>query len=260
MLVAVVFGVACRVRQYLADTSFWADEASLVINIRVKTAKQLLGPLQFDQAAPPLFLLAERGIVRTLGEGELAMRSMPFACGLMTLGLFVLLSRRLLEPPWDALAVLLFGISEMLIWHSTEVKPYGTDAAVATLLLTIGLPRRQTKISVSRFLLVCLAAAIGVALSYPAIFIFLAIGAAMLPGLLRNSAPDTESGGDSSPSPATAGEGWGGGSLRSRADFKPPPSPPPEYRDRERKADVGSRSAANVRRRCIRVLLFETAA
>ena len=233
LLIVVVLGVACRVRQYLADTSFWADEASLVINIRTKTARQLLGPLQFDQAAPPLFLLAERGIVRTLGEGEMAMRALPFACGLIALGLFVLLSRRLLEPPWDALAVLLFGISEMLIWHSTEVKPYGTDAALATLLLAIGLPARQAKISVARFVLVSLAAAIGVALSYPAIFIFLAISAAMVPPLLRKSAPPPKSAKVSSPSSATAGEGWGGGALHEN---QPPPYPPPASTPREGKS------------------------
>ncbi|HEX5244057.1 MAG TPA: hypothetical protein VFW23_12405 [Tepidisphaeraceae bacterium] len=226
LLAAVIFGMACRVRQYLADTSFWADEASLVINIRLKTATQLLGPLQFDQAAPPLFLLAERGIIRTLGESELAMRALPFACGLIALGLFASLSRRLFEPPWDALAVLLFGISEMLVWHSTEVKPYGTDATVATLLLAIGLPGQESKISARRFLLVSLAAAIGVAMSYPAIFVFLAISAAMLPTLWHGGAPVKESGGDSSPSPATAGESWGGGSFLRTTKIAPTlPSP-----------------------------------
>jgi|GEM_PF-1463413 len=226
LLIAMVFGTACRVRQYFADTSFWADEASLVINIRMKTAKQLLGPLEFDQAAPPLFLLIERGIVRTLGESELAMRSLPFTCGLIALGLFVFLSRRLFEPPWDALAVLLFGISEMLVWHSTEVKPYGTDAAVATLLLAIGLPGRGSKVTVARFLFVCAAAAVGVALSYPAIFVFLAISAAMLRGLLRNGAPVTKAAGVFSPSPGTPGEGWGGGSFHKPPEITPTlPSP-----------------------------------
>ena len=233
LLAALMFGMACRVRQYLADTSFWADEASLVINIRLKTATQLLGPLQFDQAAPPLFLLAERGIVRTLGESELSMRALPFACGLIALGLFAFLSRRLFEPPWDALAVLLFGISEMLVWHSTEVKPYGTDAAVATLLLAIGLPGRESKISARRFLLVSLAAAIGVAMSYPAIFIFLAISAAMLPKLLRNSAPITKLAGASAPSLGTPGEGWGGGVVHEN---RPPPYPPPASTPREGKS------------------------
>jgi len=229
MVGVVVFSTICRVRQYLADTSFWADEASLVINIRMKTARQLLGPLQFDQAAPPLFLLIERGIVGALGESELAMRAFPFVGGLIALGLFVFLSRRLLEPPWDALAVLLFGISEMLIWHSTEVKPYGTDAAVATLLLAIGLPARQTRISVARFLMVCLAAAIAVALSYPAIFVFLAISAAMLPALLRSGAPAAAS----TPSLGTPGEGWGGGALRENL---PPPYPPSASTPREGKS------------------------
>jgi len=235
MVGVVVFSTICRVRQYLADTSFWADEASLVINIRIKTARQLLGPLQFDQAAPPLFLLIERGIVGALGESELAMRAFPFVGGLIALGLFVFLSRRLLEPPWDALAVLLFGISEMLIWHSTEVKPYGTDAAVATLLLAIGLPARGSKVSVARFLIVCLTAAVGVAVSYPAIFVFLAISAAILPGLLRDSAPVTKSAGASSPSPATAGEGWSGSSFHEATGMTltlPSPGVPGEGKPR----------------------------
>ena len=62
VLAAVAFSFVCRIAQYIYNPSFWQDEAALVLNIRDKTAAQLRGPLQYDQAAPPLFLLAERGL------------------------------------------------------------------------------------------------------------------------------------------------------------------------------------------------------
>ena len=59
MLAAIVLSLTCRTVQYLADRSFWHDEASLVLNIREKTAGQLMGRLDYEQASPPLFLLAD---------------------------------------------------------------------------------------------------------------------------------------------------------------------------------------------------------
>jgi hypothetical protein len=139
LIIILLISGACHVRQYLADRSFWHDEASLVLNIRNRTAPQLLGKLDYEQAAPPLFLLAERGIDRTMGGSELALRSLPFACGLVSVLLMTAIARRVLPRPWDLLAIFLFGTSDMMIWHSTEVKQYGTDVFVALLLTWLAL-------------------------------------------------------------------------------------------------------------------------
>ena len=79
-----------------------------------------------------------------LGGSELALRSLPFACGIASVFLIAGLARRIIGPPWDTLAVLMFGTSEILISHATEVKQYGTDTFVALLLtwLTMGLWRK----------------------------------------------------------------------------------------------------------------------
>ena len=71
----VLAGAALRVAQYASRQSYWNDEASLVLNIFNHTARELLGPLDHDQASPPLFLLALRGMYVTFGRGEYAMCS-----------------------------------------------------------------------------------------------------------------------------------------------------------------------------------------
>ncbi len=202
LLAVLVLSFFCRTAQYLSNPSYWQDEASLVLNIRGKTAAQLVGPLQFDQAAPPLFLLAERGIYVMFGGSEPALRALPFVCGLIATVLFAIAARRLLPSPWDALAVLIFGTSDMLIWHAAEAKPYGTDVFVATLLLVIALPlypRGKNDQSGAppgceryawRFLALSVTTAIAVWFSYACIFVFAALSLAMLPALWSKRLPE----------------------------------------------------------------------
>ena len=125
---------------------------------------------------------------------------LPLVCGLIATVLFAIAARRLLPSPWDALAVLLFGTSDMLIWHATEVKPYGSDAFIAMLLLLIALPLHSTETEdpetrrefcewyAWRFAALSVVTAIAVWFSYAAIFVFAALSLAMLPSLWRKPA------------------------------------------------------------------------
>ena len=133
----VALGLGCRIIQYGWNLSFWGDEASIVLNVRGKTAAQLLGPLDFQQAAPPLFLLAERGLFRLLGGSELSMRLLPILAGCLAILLFASVARRLLSPWSAAIAVALFCCSERLTFHHVEVKQYGTDVFIAVALAWI---------------------------------------------------------------------------------------------------------------------------
>src|SRR5687768_18032724 len=45
LLLALLVGAGLRVGQYLAQRSYWHDEASLVLNVFDKPARELLGPL-----------------------------------------------------------------------------------------------------------------------------------------------------------------------------------------------------------------------
>ena len=110
LLVALVgFGIVLRVAQYLSDRSLWLDEALLALNIIDRPPSELLGPLDFNQAAPPAFLLLERWVGEIFGYSELALRAIPLLAGIGSVVVFAWLARRLLTPVAALLAVLLFS-------------------------------------------------------------------------------------------------------------------------------------------------------
>lgn len=184
----VLAGIICRIVQYLWDRSFWVDEASLVLNIRHKTAAELLGKLDYHQAAPPLFLLAERGMYRLLGGSELSLRLLPLLAGCAAVVLFAVLARRMLTPWAAVVALALFCFSDRLIWHATETKQYGIDVLAAVVLTTIALGRGgadQPRGLPRNLIALCGAAALAVWCSYPAVLVFAGCSLALLPGMIR---------------------------------------------------------------------------
>lgn len=142
LLGIVLIGSVCRLAQYLADPSYWHDEALVVMNVMDKTAAQLLLKLDYSQAAPPLFLLAERGLFRLFGASEYALRLPSLLCGLSALPLFALLCWRIFPGAIAFCVAAFFAFSDKLIWHSAEVKPYSGDLFGAVLLLYLALAFR----------------------------------------------------------------------------------------------------------------------
>src|SRR5690606_13606385 len=88
LLVILVTGTALRSYHYFRDPSMWHDEAALVVNVLQKSWGELLGPLYWAEAAPPLFLWALRGVSLVLGDGTLALRLIPFVASCLVLVLF----------------------------------------------------------------------------------------------------------------------------------------------------------------------------
>ncbi|MBY0231843.1 MAG: hypothetical protein K2W96_21385, partial [Gemmataceae bacterium] len=56
----VVAGIALRVVHHLLDHTIWYDESVLLFNLLDKDYLGLLGPLDHDVAAPPLYLWGMR--------------------------------------------------------------------------------------------------------------------------------------------------------------------------------------------------------
>src|ERR1700716_2440300 len=71
---AVVAGVSLRIVLSLRAPSVWHDEAALLVNVIDKTFAQLFGPLEFAEAAPPLFMWMERAVAVSIGSGTFAVR------------------------------------------------------------------------------------------------------------------------------------------------------------------------------------------
>jgi hypothetical protein len=134
-LLAVSIGVVARVRTYLADRSLWHDELLLASNIVQRSWLALTKPLSDHQSAPVAFLWVERAAVRLAGPSELALRALPFACGIaVPLGLW-LVGRRLLGPREALLAGIFAALSGLLIYYANEAKPYGVDSFLTVVLI-----------------------------------------------------------------------------------------------------------------------------
>jgi hypothetical protein len=177
-------GLALRTYNYLRDPSLWHDEAALILNVLGKGFADLLGPLFFSEAAPPLFLWAERAVVLLLGDSTYALRLLPFLAGCAAVLLFLSVARTLLRPeavPW---AVLLFAFNEHLLWHASEAKPYSLDVFAATALLAVWCRTRRWPLERQLFSYAALAPLV-VFLVYPGGFLLGALMLALLPALWR---------------------------------------------------------------------------
>src|SRR6478609_6762568 len=80
-------GVGLRAFHFVRDPSMWHDEAALVLNVLQKRFGELLGPLRFAEAAPPLFLWIERAVSLSLGDTSLALRFVPFIASCLVVAL-----------------------------------------------------------------------------------------------------------------------------------------------------------------------------
>lgn len=130
----VGLGVVLRVIPWARNPPLWQDEAALVLNVIHLGFADYFGPLLHHQAAPPLFLALERTALLSFGDSEAALRLPILLLGCVSLVLFAALARRILDAVPAAVATGLFAVSDRLIWHATEVKPYAVDALVAVLV------------------------------------------------------------------------------------------------------------------------------
>ena len=163
-------GCLPRLFHYLRDPSIWHDEAALIVNVLNKDFVALLGPLRWDEAAPPLFLWLERAIALTLGDSTYALRLMPVLASCAAMFLFAATVRKLLSG-WPAFwAMLLFATSDRLCWHAAEAKPYAIDVFVACAALFIAVRLQHWAIERRLALLIC-ASPVAIFISYPSCFV-----------------------------------------------------------------------------------------
>ena len=70
----VILSIGCRVRLSWVSQSFWYDESYLLLNIQSKNYSELIGRLDHQQAAPPIFLWTLRVLYLRFGLSEWALR------------------------------------------------------------------------------------------------------------------------------------------------------------------------------------------
>ncbi len=185
LLALLTGGLLWRTVRYLLCCPIWGDEAFIVMSLMSRDYAGLVQPLEHGQIAPLGFMWAERAAVQLLGCGELALRLLPWLTGIFSLGLYTWFARRVLDRRAAMLAVGIFAASYYIVRHGTEVKPYAGDLAVSLVLTVLGWAVCIQPRSPGRWIGLILAAAVGVWLSYPSVFIVAAIGSVLAVQTLR---------------------------------------------------------------------------
>ena len=140
----LTLGVAARVVRYGLKFPLWEDECFLCVNLIDAGLADLLGPLRYQQVAPPLFLFAQYAAVALFGFGEWALRLGPLVCGVASLFLFRHLAGRLLSGRSLTLAVGLYAVAYPGIRYSAEAKQYAGNGLAALVLLTLAVEWRRS--------------------------------------------------------------------------------------------------------------------
>lgn len=175
----VLLGIAIRLEQYFYNRSLWMDEAMVGLNLIQRSFGQLTKTLKFHQAAPLGWLFTSKLCHVLFGGRELALRLPEIAAGVLSVLLVLALGKRLLSSSALCVAVGLFALSRPLIYYSSELKPYGSDPAVAaslwlTAFWVLAKPTR------SRIVVLALWGALSVWFSYPALFVLSGLGLTIL--------------------------------------------------------------------------------
>ncbi len=171
----IIIGIILRLRQYLANRSFWADEASLAFNLVTRTFSGLTQPLDYHQGAPVGFLFIEKLSIITLGNNEYAMRLFPLLSGILAIFLLYYLAKTYIGLS-GLFALLAFSVGWNLIYYSSELKQYSSDVMIALLLIYLASRCIREEADVRDFLLLGAGGAVAIWVSHPSVFVLAGIG------------------------------------------------------------------------------------
>ena len=171
----VLLGIALRLRQYIANRSFWHDEANLALNLVDRTFSGLTQPLDYDQGAPIGFLFIEKTFITLMGNKDYILRLFPLVSGLTAIVLIYLVVREYFKEG-GLLATLIFSISWTLVYYSSELKQYSSDAMFVLLLIYLAFRCLKEDASLKDFLFLGVAGFFSIWISHPSAFILAGIG------------------------------------------------------------------------------------
>jgi predicted membrane-bound mannosyltransferase len=179
--IVLVTGVLLRIMHYLSNRSLWLDEAMLARNILDRDLFDLLRPLDYNQGAPPLFLLLVDAATVLFGSTELTLRLVPVVAAVAGLFLFFLIAKVYIDKRYLPVQMCIFAFSYPLVYYSQEVKQYSMDVAVA-LALSYAFMRlvASDKAPKAHIAVLGVGGGIAVWLSHPAVFVLAGIGVSLL--------------------------------------------------------------------------------
>ena len=173
-LIILVFflGIYLRSVAYLQNNSLFLDEGLVVLNLFEKQYFQLFLPLDYNQAAPPFFLIISKLAFESFGVNELALRFFPYLTSILSLGFFYLLSKKIFDKYTTVLVCFfVFAINPQLIWMSQNLKPYISDVMFTTIALLIAVSININHLDKKKSFFIGLSSAVCLWFSYAVLFV-----------------------------------------------------------------------------------------
>lgn len=129
----IIIGIAISIFQFFYNRSLWLDEANLALNIINRNFLELFEPLDRFQVAPILFLQIEKLFTLIIGNSEFGLRLFPLFCYWCSVYFLYRLLKILDINSYTVILTLsIFMFNGTIIFYSSEVKQYMTDALLLT--------------------------------------------------------------------------------------------------------------------------------
>lgn len=167
---ALLLGIYLRIDWFLVPRSFWNDSYCLALAVMRVPWKEISGLLPFGQQAPPGFIIVSKSLGELFCYNEYALLFVPFAAGIASSILFLLISVKLLHPRVVFIATFLWALNPELIFYAGEFKQYSTDIFFSLFLLLLTLRVIESSFK-SGLPVLAIAGIIAMVFSHPAIFV-----------------------------------------------------------------------------------------
>jgi Dolichyl-phosphate-mannose-protein mannosyltransferase len=170
----VAIALALRLTYFLLNPSLSNDEASLALNLMHRSYAGVLERLDFNQAAPPGFLLLQKLAIDVFGASTYSLRLLPFLAGAAASLLVYPVAARIAGRPAALVALALFAVSGPLVSYASTNKQYSVDVAVTLGLYAVMLAVWQ-RLDARHTVLLAFVGVVAVFLSHPAVFVLAAV-------------------------------------------------------------------------------------
>ena len=138
-----ILAVILRLIHLIQNNSFYGDEFSLFMNIKLRNLKELMEGLDNIQASPPAFLAISKLVYEIYKNHssyilDLNLRIFPFLCGITSVGLFYIFIKQTIDNKFKRMiAFTIFALNTQAIAYSAIFKQYSTELATALILYII---------------------------------------------------------------------------------------------------------------------------
>ena len=175
--VILLLGVLVRLKVYVQNRSLFLDEANLSRNVVERDWTAFFRALDYQQYAPPGYLILNKLSVALLGTSEYGLRLIPLLSSIALLWVVYALAKRLIAARWVQLVPLfLTAFSYEMIRYGTENKQYSLDALLTALLVALALHWVPDRLGGRRLFLWALLGSAAIWFSMPIVFTLAGVG------------------------------------------------------------------------------------